>query len=463
MSASQPQLDRVQQRQFARFERMGLTARPMPGGRCLLVSLPLGPAPFESISGPLSMERMLFSTVGADQIKCLRPRPLFGLPLLDIRHCADAPSIEAKIRQVWRERTNELRETARTLRDLGIDAGAVEGGSLLAFPLPGETPETQILMQSLDEAILPSNGPLAGLRLAGLEERVVEVSSGLESGSDLTCLLGTRIEELGRSAHARKDSARSRDQLTRPALVEPPKSAVAIDLPLPHHQPKVLLVGTELIENEALRSELKRQGYLTATARSETEALTRLASMSPDVVISQYGLGRSDGASLAQATSTLPGIERIPVVLLDDIHHDSRKQAARAVGAAGYVVAPSDPGRFVTRIGRLVSEPGKRRFTRYPLRLAARLRGSSTPCLATEVGRGGVFLATEEEVAANSAMRCELVLPEIGRSLTFAAEVLYRGELQGTERKGLGLRFCDMESEDEAALIDYLAWLESGR
>ena len=71
MSASEPQLDRVQQRQQARFERMGLACRVMPGGRTLLVSLPLSAAPFESLSGPLSLERILFSTVGADQIKCL--------------------------------------------------------------------------------------------------------------------------------------------------------------------------------------------------------------------------------------------------------------------------------------------------------------------------------------------------------------------------------------------------------
>ncbi|HEB91218.1 MAG TPA: hypothetical protein ENI85_16710, partial [Deltaproteobacteria bacterium] len=113
MATSELELDRDQQRQSARFQRMGLAARPMPGGRSLLVSLPMSALPFESVVGPLKIERIVFSTVGPNHIKCLRPRPVFGLPLLDIRRCADARAIEATIRQAWRDRTLELRATGR--------------------------------------------------------------------------------------------------------------------------------------------------------------------------------------------------------------------------------------------------------------------------------------------------------------------------------------------------------------
>ena len=162
MSASELQLDRVQQRQQARFERMGLACRAMPGGRTLLVSLPIGPAPFESLAGPLAFERLLFSTVGADHIKCLRPRPVFGLPLLDVRRCADAAAIEAVIRQAWRDRVHELRETARTLSTLGIEARTVEGGSVLALPLSGDAADHPVLMHRLDEAIHDENAEATG-------------------------------------------------------------------------------------------------------------------------------------------------------------------------------------------------------------------------------------------------------------------------------------------------------------
>ena len=461
MATLEPQLDRLQQRQRARFERMDLAVRVVPGGRSLLVSLPLGPAPFESVGGPLAIERIVFSTVGASQIKCLRPRPVFGLPLLDIRHCATSSAIEARIRAAWRERTLELRETGRLLQGLGIDVGSVEGGSVLAFPLPGEAPAARVLMHRVGEAILPSVGPLGGLTLDSPTERVLDVSDSLDSGSDLECQIGARIQTLLRQVDGRTQkvpaSGRPATRFTIPQ--DSPDASPSAE----SRQSKVLLVGAKLIEDAALRAELKRHGYLTVTARSETEALTRLAGMTPDLVISQYGLGRSDGASLIQATRGLAGIERIPVVLLDDTHHASRRDAARTVGAAGYLVQPKEIERFVTQLRPVIEAPGDRRFTRYPQRLAARLEGFEETCLATEVGRGGIFIATDRKAARHSALNCEIKLPELGRALQFDGEVLYSSQSSGSQHRGLGLRFLEISAEDEAALIEYLTWLEASR
>jgi len=462
MSASEPQLDRVQQRQQARFERMGLDCRVMPGGRTLLVSLPIGADPLESIAGPLKLERILFATVGADQIKCLRPRPVFSLPLLDIRRCADAAAIESVIRQAWRDRTRELRDTGRTLERLGIEVGAVEGGSLLAFSPSGESKEHPILLHRLDEAVLPGAGPLSGHRLRGLDERVVDLSGRLESGAELELLLGTRTQELARTAVARESAARApRPAPREPIAVGSPLLGAPASAPAPRaasgREPKVLVVGAGIVENEALREALEAQGYRIVTARSETEALMRLAHMTPDVVISQYGLGRSDGATFTQAIRGLPGIVRIPVVLLDSVHHPSRQDAARAVGAAGYVIEPIETVRFVKKLGRLAVSAGDRRFVRYAGRLAARVAGQSRPCLATEIGRGGFFIATNESTGDLGQTRCEVALPELRRNLRFVGEVLYRSELQGVERQGIGVRISDISPEDEAALISYVA------
>jgi CheY-like chemotaxis protein len=461
MATPEPPMDRLQQRQRARFHRMSLTSRPMPGGRSLLVSLPLGPAPFESVQGPQVIDRIVFSTVGANRIKCLRPRPVFGLPLLDIRRCADAAAIETTIRQAWRDRTQELRETGRLLKGLGIDVGSAEGGSVLAFPLPGESPDARILMQRVGEAILPSAGPLTGISLTAMADRVLEVSQSLDSGTDLDCLVSARIQELQQHAIANEEATRRRGHQSPPSKSIPKRPIMTN--PTERHQPKVLLVGSMIIEDADLREELTRQGYRAATARSETEALVRLAAMTPDLVISQFGLGRSDGATLVQATRALPGIERIPVVLIDENHHGARREAARAVGAAGYMITPPDASRFVTRLRAIVEATGDRRFTRYSQRLSAHLEGSMTPCLATEVGRGGIFIATETEVTQHSEMNCEIKLPELGRVLHFGGEVLYHSESKGTQGKGVGLRFCRISSEDEASLIEYLAWLESAR
>jgi two-component system, chemotaxis family, chemotaxis protein CheY len=458
MAVAQIQLDRMQNRQLARFERMGLAVRPMPDGLSLLVSLPLGGEPMESVSGPMLPRRVVFSTVGANQIKCLRPRAFFGLPLIDVRHCPDAASIETTIRQAWRERTNELRDSRSTLHDIGLSVESIAEGSALAFPMAGEMPNVRVVMQRLGEAILPSTGPLTGLPLEQPGDRILEVSDCLDSAAGLECKLEQRIHELNERRREGGDSERIRNQIeATPDLGPPPKRSARAS----SHRPKILIVGSRLVDDDPLREELERQGFRVTSSRSEPQALARLASMSPDVVISEYALGRSDGASLVQAMCGLAGIERIPVVLLDDSRHENRREVARAVGAAGYLSTPVDTERFVSRLGRLIEEPGNRRFTRYQQRLAARFEGAAQGCLVTELGRGGVFVATPQVLESQTAMRCKIALPEIGRALLFEGEVRYCTESQGAVRNGIGLRFFDMSPADETLLIEYLGLLES--
>ena len=222
------------------------------------------------------------------------------------------------------------------------------------------------------------------------------------------------------------------------------------------------MVGSRLVENAALQKELKRQGSRTATARSEVEAMARLAGTTPDLAPSEFSLGRSDGASFVQSTRALAGTEGLPIVLLDEVARENRRAAARAVGAAGYVILPPEISRVVTRLGHLLDEPKERRFTRYPDRLSARLQGLNTPCVATEVGRGGVFIATEVAVDLHRAMSCRIALPGLGRDLHLEGEVLYRTQIQGAPL-GLGLHFAEISPEDEANLIVYLMQLERKR
>ncbi|GEM_PF-1229156 len=466
MSAADPQLDRTLTFLRARYAEMGLPVRAMPDGRCLLVSLPVGPAPFESPAGPLVIERIVFTTIDAGRIKCLRPRPFFGLPIIDVRDARDATGIEAAIRRAWRERVRGLRDVERWLSGMFIESELVEGGSTLAFQLPGESPDARVHLNERQTAILPSRGPLEGLPLDAPGERLAPLDRALDSGADLECHLSARLDALRRAGQKRE--AARRTQVALDAEEEPAPTRDALPAPAPRaaapirHRPRVLLVGSQLLEDGDLREALGQQGFRIATARSEPEALMRLARTTPDLVVSEYALGRSDGATLVAATRSVAGIEGVPVVLLDDAKHEARRAAARAVGAAGYIVGPRDPRRFVARLGQLVASPGKRRFTRYAGRFDARLQGLTAPCIATEVGRGGVFLATDADVALHTAMRCEVALPEVGRELGFEGEVLYRAEAQGA-LPGIGLRFRDISADDEEALIAYLAAREQGR
>jgi hypothetical protein len=51
------------------------------------------------MDGPVVIERVIFSMIGVSQIKSRRPRPVFGLPLFDIRSAKNPAASEGVIRR----------------------------------------------------------------------------------------------------------------------------------------------------------------------------------------------------------------------------------------------------------------------------------------------------------------------------------------------------------------------------
>ncbi len=100
--------------------------------------------------------------------------------------------------------------------------------------------------------------------------------------------------------------------------------------------------------------------------RVQQHLLERFTGMTLDLVLSEFAPDRSDGATLVQSTRALAGIEGIPVVLLDESAHESRRAVARAAGAAGYVILPPDMNRFVTREPAPTQDP--QRIVRHGMR-----------------------------------------------------------------------------------------------
>jgi len=437
-----------------RLEAMGVRARLMKGGRCVLASLRLGAEPFPTPGGRVRIGNVVFATVGADRIKCLRPRALFQLPMLRILDCRDATAIEARIRLAWQTHVERLDQTRRWLERLGAEATAAEEQSLWVLPLAGERPGVQVSLVEPRRVILPGAGPLSGVALSRAEDRVLAVDAALDSGADLELAIANRIDELRRMEHRLTETRR------RAALRSAQPAAPARPAPGRSHRPLLFLVGPRMAEDRACAESLRLRGYRVEVARSQQAALALLDDLSPELVLVDARLGRSEGIEMIPALRSVPGVEEIPLVLVDDHRRAARREAARRAGAAGYLVRPVDVARIARRLERMIGEPRRRRYTRYRHKLPVRLEGSDAPSLATAVGRGGMFLATDEDLPTRSVHRCEVTLPELGRAVRAEGEVLYRAVASGDGRRGLGVRFQRFAEGNEALLIRYLRSLD---
>jgi two-component system chemotaxis response regulator CheY len=426
---------------------MGLEATPLPGGRCLVVDLPFGPEPLETLGEPRSLRAVRFATVGADRIKCLAPRPLFYLPLIRISDCRSGAALEARIRGAWRQRLDRLRRTHAWLEKLGVPCELPRSTPQWVFRLGLDEHEARAAAIEPHRVIVPSVGPLSGVPLERAEDRVFHPDPGCAEAVDLELAVTSRLEELARCAE------RVREQRQRHREHEAPRSLEVLK-----RAPPVVLVGPTLCADRALHDLLYLRGFDVTTARSIDEALTRFGERSFELVLTDARLDRADGIELIPTLRAVAGIEEVPVVLVDDRRREARRLAARCAGASGYVARPLDVSRLSVGLTRLIEAPPRRRFTRYRRALSVSWPGRQAEGVTQNVGRGGMRLQAWGGLPPDEVARYRIHLPEMGTVLQVEAEVVARPGEPG--RPGASVHFRSFSNGSEPTWIEFLKNLE---
>ena len=192
--------------------------------------------------------------------------------------------------------------------------------------------------------------------------------------------------------------------------------------------PRALIVDDEPAECELVRDALSHAGFEATSVQNAGKALDLLATRPFDVVLTDLNMPGMNGTELCRRISE--AAPHVPVVLVDQHLREPVREAARSVGAAGYVVQPLDPERVAAGAQRILESRARRRFSRLAWRLSIRLedgRGAFT----TSVARLGAFIGAEWESPSETLRRCEIELPELGRVLTVDAERIYQVQAAG--------------------------------
>jgi len=403
--------------------------------------------PIETLNGSLAISEIVFASAGREQIKCLRPGPLFMLPLIRIADCRNAASLEDRIRTTWNQHLKHLREAETWLRRLGADVNAGANGATLSVSLAGEDRAVKVQVREPHKVIIPGRGPLSGITLERPEDRVISIPREIDSAVDLEIEIANRLEELA-SMHQRLREEERRRAMSMPAspvdLSDAPKERVR----------RILIVGEQLARERGAIDSLRLRNYEVVIAQDLNEAIDYYDRMSPELVMADVNLGRSEGIELIPALRAVVGVEEIPVILVDAHRRTSRREAARHAGAVGYLGYPINVSRIAAHLERTIKQPKRRRFTRYRQQLSIQIDGATLPSTTTQLGRGGVLVRSDEPLAEGAVKRCDLTIPAIGRHLKFDAEVLY--QVRDAGHRGFGLQFQSMPASDEAGLIEYL-------
>jgi len=120
----------------------------------------------------------------------------------------------------------------------------------------------------------------------------------------------------------------------------------------------ILIVDDEPIELDLLEVMLTREGYRVARAPDGRQALELARKLRPSVVVTDILMPNMDGYQLCREISRDPELSDIPVVFYSATYTDPEDQElARDVGAAKFIVKPSDTETFRQVFSEILTEP----------------------------------------------------------------------------------------------------------
>ncbi|MCK9431170.1 MAG: response regulator [Candidatus Omnitrophica bacterium] len=105
---------------------------------------------------------------------------------------------------------------------------------------------------------------------------------------------------------------------------------------------KILIVDDEVNFLKIIKLNLEAKGYAVVTALEGEEALRKLKSENPDVVILDIMLPKLNGDEVCRCIRSDPVFNKTPVIMLTGKDADVDRIVARVIGADIYITKPSD-------------------------------------------------------------------------------------------------------------------------
>ena len=119
---------------------------------------------------------------------------------------------------------------------------------------------------------------------------------------------------------------------------------------------KILVVDDEIYIVHILDFSLGMEGYEVVTALDGEQALEKLKSDRPDLIVLDIMMPKLDGYEVCKAIKSDPETRHIPVILLSAKGRNVDQKLGFDVGADDYITKPFSPRKLVERINQLLGQ-----------------------------------------------------------------------------------------------------------
>ena len=117
---------------------------------------------------------------------------------------------------------------------------------------------------------------------------------------------------------------------------------------------RILVVDDEIYIVHILDFSLGMEGYEVLTALDGEQALERLKSDKPDLIVLDIMMPKLDGYEVCRAIKSNPDTRNIPVILLSAKGRNVDQKMGFDVGADDYITKPFSPRKLVERINAIL-------------------------------------------------------------------------------------------------------------
>jgi DNA-binding response OmpR family regulator len=208
-----------------------------------------------------------------------------------------------------------------------------------------------------------------------------------------------------------------------------------------------------------VEARLPSLGIAVECLRDPERALALFHLQSFDAVLVEAHVARSEGLEFALRVREIPGVEDLPIALIDSRDNAALRAAAAQVGSLTYAVKPLGMDETAELLADLLDHVTRRRFRRFPARLSVHAAGAALEDRTEQVARGGICLRTARPLTLNEPARLAVALPAPYEPIRVLGRVVSRAPVPGSATLLAGVRFSEFEDAGEARWIEVIETL----
>ncbi|MBN2497132.1 MAG: response regulator [Deltaproteobacteria bacterium] len=155
------------------------------------------------------------------------------------------------------------------------------------------------------------------------------------------------------------------------------------------------------------------RGHMIDEASSGEEALEKIKTEPPDLVLLDLNMPGMDGHAVCRHLKEDPSLHSLPVIMVTSSNRDEDIRQAVQAGCDDYLTKPIDEADLVRKVEDLLGSARKRRFPRVPASMQVSFEDFKGIFFeySRDLSRSGVFIEMSEPLPVGTRLRLSFSLP----------------------------------------------------